>query len=96
MSKKLWFVSGLILIISAGALSAQDFSITIDAAKDAWYDGLTGPDDGYIYLPSRAQTDATSEAPSGDSDISALIWLAWDEDYLYVYGEVKDDILLVR
>jgi hypothetical protein len=96
MKTKLWLLTGLVLVALLSSLGAQDFSITIDAQKDAWYDGLTGPEDGYVYLPYRADTDITLSEPTGDSDISGLFWMAWDENYLYFYGEVTDNILVVN
>ncbi len=73
------------------------FSIAIDAQKDPWYDGLTNPEDGMIYLPARSfLRDINASGPEGgDEDISAIVWMAWDETYLYVYDEVKDDNIQV-
>jgi hypothetical protein len=67
------------------------FSITIDGQKDAWYNQLTGPDEGYIHIPSFMHND--NGAPDNDKDLSADLWVAWDTDYLYVYEEVKDNIV---
>ena len=76
--------------------AAVDFKITIDAAKDEWYKTLTGPDDGYIYTPFDMTYAETSEPPVDDADLSSFCWLAWDDNYLYFYAEVKDDIVLVN
>jgi len=78
---------------------AQDFSITIDAEKDVWYNGLTGPADGLVYLPAACYVTnmdpdpAPSGPPDNDADISAFVWMAHDSSYLYLYTEVKDDIV---
>jgi hypothetical protein len=71
--------------------------ITIDAEKDAFYDTLTGPDDGFLFLPSRAQLVETpfDDPATDDDDLSALFWSAWDDTYFYYYVEVKDDIVRV-
>jgi len=73
-----------------------EFNIVIDAAKDNWYKTLTGPDDGYIFTPYDMVSDATSEPPTDNADLSAFCWLSWDDNYLYFYAEVHDDIVLVN
>jgi hypothetical protein len=82
----------LLLVISLTAY-AQDFEITIDAEKDAYYNTLTGPDDGWVWIPSEAFND-NGPMPDDDVDLSANFYSAWDEDYLYVYEEVTDDIVI--
>ena len=47
MKYVLLILTGLLLISSN--IFAQ-FEITIDAERDAYYNTLTGPDDGYIYM----------------------------------------------
>lgn len=75
-------------------LKAQEFSITIDAEKDAFYETLTGQSDGLVYLPSRSFLDESGfSSPDNDDDISAIIWFAYDEDFLYCYMEAKDDFI---
>jgi hypothetical protein len=73
-------------------------AIKIDGEKDDWYKGLTNPDDGKIYIPCRAYIRDIGTAPTNDpgtnSNSSAIIWTAWDRNYLYYYAEVKDDIVL--
>lgn len=70
--------------------------IAIDAERDAFYDGLTGPADGWIYLPHTAIGTLVTEAPFDDEDCSGLVWFSWDENYLYCYAEITDDIILVN
>jgi hypothetical protein len=82
---------GLLLLFSL-TICAQDFEITIDAEKDAYYNTLTGPDDGWVWIPSEAFND-NGPMPDDDMDLSANFYSAWDEDYLYVYEEVTDDIV---
>ncbi|MBN1782385.1 T9SS type A sorting domain-containing protein [bacterium] len=69
-----------------------DFYIRIDAKKDPFYCGLTGPDDGYLQIRSYAFNN--NGAPDDDADLSAKTWAAWDENRFYFYEEVKDDIIL--
>ena len=89
----------LLMIISIFAISyaalAQDFSITIDAEKDAWYDGLTGPADGQVFMPAKCylRDIGDGNGPDDDADLSAIVWMAHDSSYLYLYTEVKDDII---
>lgn len=82
-----------IFFLFAGTSLAQ-FEIKIDAERDEWYDTLNGPDDGHIFIPSRAYTD-NGGAPDGDDDISAMLWVAWDEQFLYAYEEVMDDYVVL-
>ena len=88
----------VILYLSFLSLQAQDFSITIDAEKDAWYGQLTGFGDGRVYLPAACHvTDISDPAPAppdNDADLSALVWMAHDSLYVYLYTEVKDDIVI--
>ena len=73
---------------------AQEFSITIDAEKDAFYETLTGQSDGLVYLPARSYLNESSfSRPENDDDVSAIVWFSYDEDYLYCYMEAKDDFV---
>lgn len=87
------------MIISILAVSsvakAEDFTITIDAQKDAWYDGLTGPADGLVFMPAACYLPDIGTGPDNDADLSAIVWMSYDEQYLYCYAEVKDDIVKV-
>jgi hypothetical protein len=83
-----------VFAFSAGAI-AQEFSITIDAQKDVFYEGLTGNADGVVFLPARCYLRDQGTPPTDDIDISATVWTAWDEDYLYFYAEITDDIVKV-
>lgn len=67
------------------------FRIAIDAVMDPWYNTLTGPDDGYVYIPAAAFNN--NGAPDDDKDLSALLWVAWDDTYLYFYEEVADQVV---
>ncbi|RPI07131.1 MAG: T9SS C-terminal target domain-containing protein [Ignavibacteriae bacterium] len=72
--------------------------IKIDGDKDDFYKTLTNPDDGKIFIPCRAYIrdigTAPTNNPATNSNSSAIVWTAWDRDYLYYYAEVKDDIVL--
>ncbi|MFZ1289552.1 MAG: sugar-binding protein, partial [Melioribacteraceae bacterium] len=63
--------------------------IIVDGEKDAFFAGLTGPDDGYLQLRSFAHSD--NGAPTDDADLSVKLWSAWDDDWFYIYEEVTDD-----
>ncbi|MBN1996112.1 T9SS type A sorting domain-containing protein [candidate division KSB1 bacterium] len=89
--KSRWILVSLLLLFLLTAYAA-DFEITIDGLKDAYYNTLTGPDDGWVWIPSEAFND-NGPMPDDDIDLSANFWSAWDETYLYVYEEVCDDIV---
>ncbi len=72
-------------------LSAQEFNIVIDAEKDAWYEQLSGPAEGYVVIPAAAYN--TNGQPDDAADLSAKLWTAWDDNYLYFYQEVKDNVV---
>ncbi len=84
----------LLQILSCNAIVAQ-FSIAIDARKDAWYSGLNTPTESYIHLSHLDFISLSGPKPDGDSDLSADVWAAWDEKYFYLYAEVKDDVVHV-
>ncbi len=63
--------------------------ITVDGYPDAFYTTLTGPENGFLQIPSCAYNDIGR--PADNSDLSVKIWTAWDSDWLYVYEEVTDD-----
>jgi hypothetical protein len=92
--KKLLFCS-FVLLLLIGSIKAQDFSITIDAERDAFYDQLVNPLDGKIFLPSKAylRDIGTPATLTGDDDLSGIIWSCWDENYLYYYAEITDDAI---
>jgi hypothetical protein len=81
----------VIIIMFSFAAKAQVFSITIDAQKDAFYGTLTGPADGYVFIPARAYCRDLGTGPWGDKDCSAKVWFSYDTNYIYCYAEVKDD-----
>jgi hypothetical protein len=68
------------------------FAITIDGEKDAFYESLTGPDDGYLQMRWFTYTQGDlGRIANGDDDLSAKLWAAWDPQWLYIYEEVTDD-----
>lgn len=81
-----------LLLLFSFSLYAGDLEISIDAEKDAYYNTLTGPGDGWLWLPSLAFND-NGDGPDDDSDLSANYFSAWDETYLYIYEEVSDDVV---
>ena len=80
----------LILLLSL-TVYAQDFEIKIDGEKDAFYNTLSGPDEGHFYIPPDAFIAGNGAMPDDEIDLSALVWSAWDDTYLYFYIEVTDD-----
>jgi Carbohydrate family 9 binding domain-like/Secretion system C-terminal sorting domain len=85
----------LLLLLSLTTL-AQDFNIKIDAEKDDFYKTLTGPDDGWLYLPPEAFNNngsASDPGPVDALDLSANWYSAWDDTYLYIFVDVVDDIV---
>jgi hypothetical protein len=84
------FVSLILLLPFAVGFAQLD--IKIDAEKDAYYNTLTGPNDGWVWLPSDVFNNNGAQ-PDDDADLSANWWSAWDETYLYVYEEINDDIV---
>jgi hypothetical protein len=89
--KSIWILVCLLLLLSL-SVYAQEFNITIDAEKDAYYNTLTGPADGWLWIPHEAFNNNGDE-PLDDIDLSANYYSAWDETYLYIYEEVNDDIV---
>jgi hypothetical protein len=87
--KSSWILVCLLLLLSLNVY-AQEFNITIDAEKDAFYNTLTGPDDGWLWIPSISWTNGQ---PDNDADLSANYYSAWDDTYLYIYEEVNDDVV---
>jgi len=74
---------------------APELDIIIDGAKDAFYESLTNPNDGKVFLPWRAYLrDIGGTVPEGNQDISATVWSAWDRNYLYFYAEINDQAIL--
>ncbi|MBN1482884.1 T9SS type A sorting domain-containing protein [candidate division KSB1 bacterium] len=92
MKKVLLFLVMSALLLSALA-TAQDFSIVIDAEMDEFYKGLTNYEDGLVYLPMACYLLDVGTAPDDDADLSTIFWFAYDETYLYVYGQVMDDVV---
>jgi hypothetical protein len=69
----------------------KTYPIVVDGEKDAFYNGLSGPEDGFLRLRSYAWND--NGQPASDDDLSARIWTAWDDKRFYLYEEVADNAL---
>jgi len=67
------------------------FEIVVDAQKDAFYNTLTGPGNGYLQMKYYACND--NGAPLSNADLSAQVWTAWDDTWFYLYTEVKDNVI---
>jgi hypothetical protein len=93
--KSSWIFVCLLLLLSL-SVCAQEFKITIDAEKDAFYNTLTGPNDGWLWIPSVAYCPSNGPQPDNDADLSANWYSAWDDTYFYVYEEVTDNIVNVN
>jgi hypothetical protein len=89
MKSNLLFVCLLLLLSTT--VYPQEFNITIDAEKDAYYNTLTGPSNGWVWIPSIAFNN--NGQATDDADLSANWYSAWDDTYLYIYEEVSDDIV---
>jgi hypothetical protein len=87
--KKILLIFATVFLMSTNFILAQ--VVVIDGDRDAFYDSLTGPDDGYLQLKAYAYND--NGAPSSDADLSAKAWAAWDSTWFYWYTEVTDDII---
>jgi len=94
MTKTILFVAFLSSIFYSPVHT--QFSVAIDAQKDSFYAKLIGPGDGYLHLPHSDFLPLSGPRPDGEADLSADVWLAWDEHYFYLYAEVKDDVVLVN
>ena len=82
----------IVVLVAYGSSFALD--IVIDAAKDDFYNTLTGPEDGWIHIPYTASNDNGDPGTHDDEyDLSANFWCAWDSTYFYFYEEVWDDIV---
>ncbi len=80
----------LVVFLAVGTTFSLD--IVIDAQKDDFYNTLTGPADGWIYIPYTANNNNNDWAEHDDEyDLSANFWCAWDSVYFYFYEEVWDD-----
>jgi hypothetical protein len=89
--KSIWIFICFIMIFSLN-INAQEFQIKIDGEKDAYYNTLTGPDDGWLWIPSEAFNN-NGPQPDDNLDLSANWFTAWDPTYLYVYCEVTDELV---
>jgi hypothetical protein len=69
----------------------KTYPAAVDGEKDAFYGGLTGPEDGFLTLRSYAWNG--NGQPAGDDDLSARIWTAWDDEWFYLYEEVADNVV---
>lgn len=96
MKRTLLAVTSLLFIFST--IGFSQFTITIDAERDEFYNTQTMPDEGHVYLPPQALSVGvgTGEPIDDVYDLSAHCWLAWDENYLYFYTEVWDDYINVN
>jgi hypothetical protein len=66
----------VIYLLNAPVQETSAFSITINAQKDAFYRELTGPQDGFLFIPHSSFLPRNGPEPSSDADLSANIWLA--------------------
>lgn len=76
------------------AVIAQ-LSISVDGRKDAWYARCRTPNESFVHLSPSDFISLSGPKPDDESDLSADVWLAWDERYFYFYAEVKDDVVRV-
>ena len=91
MRKSLLIATTILFVCGMFALALD---ITMDAERDDFYNTLTSPDDGYIYLDYTSW--GTGSLPDDNIDLSAFAWFAWDSTYLYAYFEVTDDYIFLN
>ncbi|MGE5313108.1 MAG: sugar-binding protein, partial [Acidobacteriota bacterium] len=84
-----------LLLVLLGQFSPAQFPPVIDGRKDPFYSRLTDSTQGFIHIPHTDFVSMHGPRPNGESDLSADVWIAWDETYFYLYAEVKDDIVRV-
>ncbi|MBN1479637.1 T9SS type A sorting domain-containing protein [candidate division KSB1 bacterium] len=75
-------------------LPQTGISISIDGNRDKWYDNLTGPENGLLAISAAHYND--NGQPDDYKDLSATLWTAWDQSYLYFYEEVNDDVVVLN
>jgi len=85
----------LSLCLSLNSILA-DIRITVDAQKDPFYNDLTNPDQGYLHISHTEFLPFCGPMPEDDADLSAKVWMAWDETYFYLYAEISDDSICVN
>ncbi|MCF8262077.1 MAG: T9SS type A sorting domain-containing protein [Melioribacteraceae bacterium] len=83
--------AALSAVKSAYADAATPGVITVDGVRDGFFDGLSGPDDGFLQI--NAVHFNNNGAPDNDNDKSVKLWAAWDANWFYLYEEVVDDIV---
>lgn len=89
---KLFRIVTVLMLLSFSLPTFAQLDIVIDGEKDDFYNTLTGPDDGWLWIPAAAGNN--NGVPDDDVDLSANLWSAWDEDYFYIYEVVSDDVVL--
>lgn len=88
--------SVIIVILVLYELAGATLNIRVDAEKDSFYTTLTGPENGLIRLDHLAYIPSSGSKPDSNSDVSAMVWFSWDQSYLYMYAEIKDDLIRVN
>jgi serine phosphatase RsbU (regulator of sigma subunit) len=85
----------VLLQLLACNIAAAQFSISIDGRKDAWYSNRNTLTESYVHLACSDFIPLSGPKPDDESDLSADVWVAWNEKYFYLYAEVKDDVVRV-
>jgi len=86
----------LIILFVFSRIGLAQISISIDAQKDIFYNQLSSPEEGHLTISHSDFLPFSGHKPTGDTDLSAQIWMAWDSTYFYFYAEVQDDIIRVN
>jgi hypothetical protein len=86
----------LSLVILGTCCGSDVLRIKIDAQPDSSYTRLSGAGDGCLMLTHDDFLPISGPHPLDDKDLSAKILLAWDTVYLYVYAEIRDDLIRVN
>ena len=84
-----------LLLVFLASTSRAQFSIVIDGKKDSFYSQLLDSTDGYLHISHADFLPMSGPSPKDEADLSADVWIAWDDTYFYLYAEVKDDVVRV-
>ena len=69
------------------------FYINVDGNRDPVFTASKGFGTGYIQLQMKSYAGNDNGIPAGDADLSANVWTAWDTTWLYLYEEVRDNVV---
>ncbi len=86
MKRLISIVYYLILIFIFNSILSAQSPVTVDGVKDAFWETATG----HVHL---GLENIVWGEVYDEKDCSGDFYLAWDEDYLYGFAEIKDDLI---